>query len=435
MSPATADSSVTSTARTPSPGARSAPTTRAPSSTRRRTVAAPIPDAAPVTTTVLPSNRLIRPPSRNSGAMRFALFYEIPVARPWDEQSELRAYQNTIEQAVAGDRFGWDAFWTVEHHFLEEYSHCSNPEVLYGAIAGRTSKMRLGYGVRLMPKPYNHPVRTAESVSVLDLLSDGRVDFGTGRSATRIELEGFGIDPKDSREMWREAIEHVVGCWTNDRYSFDGKYWSLPDRRVQPKPLQQPHPPIWGATTSDDGHQQVGELGLGLCSFAVGVSPEEVKKKIDIYRAAVAQCTQPLGKFVNNAAATFTMAVCAPTEAEARETARESFEWYPKVGARQIAAVAEWMEERQQGLGNYGYAADMRAHSDDGSLDLLSLEYLVDTGACVLGTPDQCLDACKRYEAAGVDLLLCLVNPYRIGHEQVMQTIDLLGKHVIPQFS
>ena len=149
----------------------------------------------------------------------------------------------------------------------------------------------------------------------------------------------------------------------------------------------------------------------------------------------MAKCTQPIGKFVNNPAATFTMAVCAPTEAEARETARESFEWYPKVGARQIAQVAEWMEERKQELGNYGYAADMRAVSDDGSLDLLSLEYLVDTGACVLGTPDQCVDACKRYEAAGVDLLLCLVNPYKIGHEQVMQTIDLMGKHVIPQFA
>jgi len=366
--------------------------------------------------------------------MKFALFYEIPVARPWGPDSEHVAYKNTLEQAIAGEAAGFHAFWTVEHHFLEEYSHCSNPEVLYGAIASRTSKMRLGYGVRLMPKPYNHPVRTAESVAVLDLLSDGRVDMGTGRSATRIELEGFGVDPKDTREMWREAIEHVVGCWTNERYSFEGKHWSLPDRRVQPKPLQQPHPPIWGATTSDDGHAQVGELGLGLCSFAVGVSPEEVKKKIDIYRAAVAKCATPIGKFVNNQAATFTMALCAPTQDEAWANARESFEWYPKVGARQIAQVAEWMEERNQALGNYDYAADMRAHSDDGSLDLLSLEYLVDSGACVLGTPDQCLEACKRYEAAGVDLLLCLVNPYKIGHDAVMQTIDLMGKHVIPSF-
>ena len=152
--------------------------------------------------------------------MRFALFYEIPVARPWGPDSERQAYLDTIEQVVAGERAGFDAIWTVEHHFLEEYSHCSNPEVLYGAIAAKTERIRIGYGVRLMPKPYNHPVRTAESVAVLDLISGGRVDFGTGRSATRPELEGFGIDPHETRGMWKEAIEHVVGCWTNDEYEF-----------------------------------------------------------------------------------------------------------------------------------------------------------------------------------------------------------------------
>jgi alkanesulfonate monooxygenase SsuD/methylene tetrahydromethanopterin reductase-like flavin-dependent oxidoreductase (luciferase family) len=366
--------------------------------------------------------------------MKFALFYEIPVAQPWDADSEHLAYQHTLEQAIAGDRCGWDAFWTVEHHFLSEYSHCSNPEVLYGAIAARTERIRLGYGVRLMPKPYNHPVRTAESVAVLDLLSNGRVDFGTGRSATRLELEGFGIDPHDTRAMWREAIGHVVGCWTNDTYEFAGEHWSMPKRRVLPKPRQSPHPPVFGATTSDEGHEEVGRLGLGLCSFAVGMPPSEVQRKIDIYRAAVATCEQPLAAFVNNTAATFTMAVCAPSEAEARETARESFEWYPKVGARQIAQVAEWMAERQQELGNYGYAADMKAISDDGSLDLLSLDYLVDSGACLLGTPDQCIAMGKEYEQAGVDLLLCLVNPYKIPHEQVMQTIELMGEQVIPHF-
>jgi alkanesulfonate monooxygenase SsuD/methylene tetrahydromethanopterin reductase-like flavin-dependent oxidoreductase (luciferase family) len=165
------------------------------------------------------------------------------------------------------------------------------------------------------------------------------------------------------------------------------------------------------------------------------VSPEEVKKKIDIYREGVGQCSTPIGAFVNNQAATFTMALCAPTKEEAWAAARESFEWYPKVGARQIAQVAEWMEERQQSLGNYDYAAAMRQTSDDGSLDLLSLEYLADAGACVLGTPDDCVAACRRYEEAGVDLLLCLVNPYNVPHEQVMQTIDLFGQYVIPEFA
>ena len=367
--------------------------------------------------------------------MRFALFYEIPVARPWDEDSERRAYQNTLEQAVAAEQFGWDAFWTVEHHFLEEYSHCSNPEVLYGAIAARTERIRLGYGVRLMPKPYNHPVRTAESVAVLDLISNGRVDVGTGRSSTRPELEGFGINPQDTRAMWQEAIGHVVGCWTNDEYEFTGEHWSMPKRRVLPKPMQKPHPPLWGATSSEDGHRQVGAIGLGLCSFAVGVPPEEVKAKIDIYREAIGRCTQPIGAYVHDEAATFTMCVCAPDRDEAWATARESFEWYPKAGARLIASVAEYAADLKQDLGNYGYAGDLKATDEGGLLDLLTLEYLAESGACVLGTPDDCTEMCRRYEEAGVDLLLCLVNPYKIEHEQVMQTIELMGREVIPRFA
>ena len=301
-------------------------------------MARPMPDAAPVTITVLPCTSPMWLPSVISCSqelehvlMRFALFYEIPVARPWDADSERLAYQHTLEQAVAGERFGWDAFWTVEHHFLEEYSHCSNPEVLYGAIAALTERMRLGFGVRLMPKPYNHPVRTAEAVAVLDLISNGRVDLGTGRSSTRAGARGLRhLAARDARRCGRRPSATSSGCWTNDEYEFDGEYWSMPKRRVLPKPMQKPHPPLWGATSSEDGHRQVGELGLGLCSFAVGVSPEQVKEKIDIYRAAIAGCTNPIGSYVHDQASTFTMAVCAPTREEAWETARESFEWYPQ---------------------------------------------------------------------------------------------------------
>ena len=199
------------------------------------------------------------------------MFYEIPVPRPWDQLSEYEAYQHTIEQAVAGEKAGFDSFWTVEHHFLEEYSHCSNPEVLYGAIAARTERMRLGYGVRLMPKPYNHPVRSAESAATLDLIS-GR----PGRVRHRPLLDplpssrGSGSTPSETRAMWQEAIGHVVGCWTNDEYEFEGEYWSMPKRRVLPKPLQDPHPPLWGATGSPETHRLVGQMGLGLLSFSVG---------------------------------------------------------------------------------------------------------------------------------------------------------------------
>ncbi|HZQ87993.1 MAG TPA: hypothetical protein VFA83_24305, partial [Acidimicrobiales bacterium] len=113
---------------------------------------------------------------------------------------------------------------------------------------------------------------------------------------------------------------------------------------------------------------------------------------------------------------------------------RESFEWYPRHGSEIIGELATWMRERNQDLGNYAYAGDMRAHHEAGVLEHLSLEYLVSNNACVLGTPDECLEACRRYEAAGVDLLLCLVNPYKVPHDAVMQTIELMGKEVIPQF-
>ena len=212
--------------------------------------------------------------------MKFALFYEIPVPKPFTPGKEHAAYKNTLEQAILGDEVGFHAFWTVEHHFLEEYSHCSNPEVLYGAIAARTKNIRIGYGVRLLPQPYNHPIRSAESAAVLDLLSDGRVDFGTGRSSTRLELEGFDVDPDETREMWKEALGHIVGAWTEEHYQAKGKYWNMgAPRRVQPKPLQDPHPPIFGATSSPQGHEEVGRQGIGLCSFTVGLPPEELDEQ------------------------------------------------------------------------------------------------------------------------------------------------------------
>ena len=254
----------------------------------------------------------------------------------------------------------------VEHHFLQEYSHCSNPEVLYGAIAARTERIRLGYGVRLDAQALQPP-GAHRGVG-------GRARPALGRprrpryrrSATRAELEGFGVDPAESRRMWQEAIEHVVGCWTNEEYEFAGEFWQMPRRRVQPKPWQKPHPPLWGATTSDEGHAQVGDLGLGLCSFAVGLPPTEVKRKIDIYRDAVGRCDAPLGAFVHDQAATFTMAICAPDRDQAIADVRESFEWYPKTGARQIATLTDWMAERNEGLGSYSYAADMKKTDDEG---------------------------------------------------------------------
>jgi alkanesulfonate monooxygenase SsuD/methylene tetrahydromethanopterin reductase-like flavin-dependent oxidoreductase (luciferase family) len=369
-------------------------------------------------------------------AMKFAMFYEIPVADPWSREKEHQAYLDTIEQVKLGDRMGFHSFWTVEHHFLDEYSHCSNPEVLYGHIAAVTQNIRIGYGVRLLPKPYNHPVRTAESVATLDLVSNGRVEFGTGRSSTRAELEGFGVEPEETREMWDEALRHIVGCWTNDEYSFDGKYWSMPKRRVHPKPFQQPHPPIWGATSSVGGHYEIGRRGIGLLSFTVGNPPEDLAERLESYRKGQADCTEPVGAFRNDTAATFTMVHCNTNNEKAKEIAAESCVWYPKKAGWHIAQLARWMNEQgRDELGNYAYAGEALQRQESGVMDHLTMDYIYDSGAGVIGDPDRCIEICKRYEAVGCQLLFCLLNPYNIPHEEVMTSIELLGKHVIPEFA
>jgi alkanesulfonate monooxygenase SsuD/methylene tetrahydromethanopterin reductase-like flavin-dependent oxidoreductase (luciferase family) len=359
--------------------------------------------------------------------MEFGLFCEIPVARPWSRRSELEEYRHTVEQAVLAEEVGFHSFWTVEHHFLEEFSHCSAPGVLYGAVAARTRRMRIGHGVRLLPFPYNHPVRAAEAAAVLDLLCEGRVEFGTGRSATRIELEAFGIAPDDTRPLWEEALRMIVGAWTEDVFSWEGKHFRFPPRRVLPRPLQDPHPPLWVASTSPESHEIAGRRGLGLLSFTVGVPPEELAGRIRLYREGIAQA-EPIGKFVNARAATFTMAHCAPTRAEAERSAAESFEWYAKTGVQQIATLGEWQEELQQESKSYAYTRPI-AKMDT---SFLSFDYLNRIGACIVGDPERCIETGLRYKAAGCDLLLLLMQPYKIPHEKVMTSIRLFGEKVIP---
>jgi alkanesulfonate monooxygenase SsuD/methylene tetrahydromethanopterin reductase-like flavin-dependent oxidoreductase (luciferase family) len=137
--------------------------------------------------------------------MKFGLFYEHQLPQPWGEDAELRLYQDALEQVALADRLGVDYVWEVEHHFLEEYSHSSAPEVFLAACSQRTKQIRLGHGIALMPPKYNHPARVAERVATLDLVSNGRVEWGTGESATAVEMGGFGVDPNDKRSMWEEA--------------------------------------------------------------------------------------------------------------------------------------------------------------------------------------------------------------------------------------
>jgi alkanesulfonate monooxygenase SsuD/methylene tetrahydromethanopterin reductase-like flavin-dependent oxidoreductase (luciferase family) len=359
----------------------------------------------------------------------FGLFYEIPVAAPWHARSERDAYHHVIAEAVRGEQVGFSNFWTVEHHFLSEFSHCSAPEVLYGAVAAKTSTIRIGHGVRLLPFPYNHPVRAAEMAAMLDCVCDGRLEFGTGRSATRQEMEGFGIDPDDTREMWEEALEVVIGAWTADVFSWEGKHFKVPPRRVHPKPLQKPHPPLWMASTSPESHEIAGRKGMGLLSFTIGVPPEELAGRIALYRKGQAEA-KPVGRFVNTTAATFTMVHCAATNDEARQNAAESVVWYLRKSVQLIGELATWQEEKRREFGTYQYSKTLR-DLDTSHLDFNTLDAM---GAVIVGDPDTCIERVRRYREAGCEQLLCLMNPYKIPPDKVMRSIELFGQHVIPAF-
>jgi len=209
----------------------------------------------------------------------------------------------------------------------------------------------------------------------------------------------------------------------------------MPKRRVLPKTLQQPHPPIHAATGSPETHREIGELGLGLLSFGVGTPPEEIKRKIDIYRSGIAECKQPVGAYLHDHATVFAMVNCMKKKEDSYAVSRESFEWYGKYGAELIATLPRWLDAQAKVLGDYDWLGEVRDIVGQGLHHQLTFEYLNDTHGCIAGDPDEVVEHCRLYADTGADLLLCLVNPYKVPHDAVMETIELMGKYVIPEFN
>lgn len=356
--------------------------------------------------------------------MQFGMLYEIQVPKPWHAHSEYEAYQQVVAQVQLAEAVGFESCWTVEHHFLGEYSHCSAPEVLYGYLAAKTSRLRLGHGVVLLPFPYNHPIRVAERVATLDLLSNGRVEFGTGRSGTLIELDGFGIPLDESRARWEEALDMIPKIWMQETFSYQGTYFQIPERVVVPKPLQKPHPPIWMAATSSESHEIAGHKGVGLLSLTTLLTPDDVLSRIRRYRTALPEA-QPVGGMCNPQVAVLQIVHCAPTMQEAQANAKTSVMWFHE-------QVFEFSRPflRDDIPRSYRYLQGIQ------KVDIRSItfDYLHDNNMIIVGDPEHCIQRLKVYHEANVDLVLCLMQLYNIPHEKVLESIRLFGTHVIPYF-
>jgi len=373
--------------------------------------------------------------------MKFGLFYEHQLPRPWDEGSEYRLIQEALDQIERADQLGIDYVWEVEHHFLEEYSHSSAPEVFLAVASQRTKRMRLGHGIIQTAPGYNHPVRTAERVAMLDLVSGGRADFGSGESSSEAELGGFGIDMAVKRDQWLEGLQVAIRAMTEDPFTgHEGRFVSVPPRNVVPKPMQKPHPPLWVACSRRDTILLAAEKGIGALSFAF-IDPEEARQWVDDYTATMAEKCVPVGKAVNHNLACVTPMMCDRDEDKAIAMGLEggnffgySLAHYYVFGDHVPGKTNVWDEfiERRDQMG-YSPEAALAAEKEVLGAKVASGDTSGLRGA--VGTPDQLREFLRRYEEAGVDQLIFVMQAGKNRHEDIMASLELFADEVLPEFA
>lgn len=360
--------------------------------------------------------------------MRFGLLYELalPVSEEEKGRTESEAYWEAIEQIVLAEELGFDYVWLVEHHFLEDLSRSPAPEVFLAAVSQRTSRIRIGHGVVLAPPPFNHPIKVAERVGALDILSRGRLDVGFGRSVTVEELGGFGIDPAESRPMMEEAIRLIPTLWQKGRFpGYDGTYVSIPPRVIVPKPIQDPHPPLWMACSSPSSFEFAGRNGLGCLSFT-SPGAGHLGSLIDSYRAGITNA-EPVGQFVNEQVGSFTVLYCGPDQDEALTRGSVA-------ASAHFGRITQYFGGIQSHEGYEHYKA-IEEHRRKVASGEIAPESLIDEHRMCLGDPDNCTATLRSLEKMGVDQFLGLVQFSDISHEESMRTIELMGKHVLPRFT
>ena len=356
--------------------------------------------------------------------MKFGLFYELSVPRPWTRESERIVYNNALEQVKLADELGFDQVWAVEHHFLEEYSHCSAPELFLTACAMVTKNIRVGHGIVVCVPEFNHPIKIAERTAVLDLLSGGRLEVGTGRSATWTELGGFQAHPDTTKKSWDEFVRCLPKMWTTETFSYEGEFWSMPPRTILPKPYQKPHPPLWVAVTSagtdlDAADRGLGSLGLTFAGFA------EQEQKIKEYRRRIQLCN-PVGDFVNEQVNTVNFLFCHEDDAAGSRIGQHMATTFNYLASQLVSAREAFPSKSYKSLGLLPQLRRQAVGPDSQGEGAEGL---------ALGNPERILRAVKRWESVGVDRINFLLNCMEeISQEQVLKSLRLFAREVMPHF-
>ena len=354
--------------------------------------------------------------------MKFGIFYEMQLPRPWAVDDERTLYQNALGQVELADKLGYDYAWQVEHHFLEEYSHSPQPEVFLAAASQRTKNIRLGHGIIQLTT--NHPARVAEKVATLDLVSNGRVEFGMGEGASITELGPFEREMENKQAVWEDAVRCIMPMFTTEAWEYDGPYFKFPLRNVLPKPVQKPHPPLWVACSQLETIEMAGRCGIGALGFQF-LSAEMAHAWVHAYYNSFVKRQKKLAEYqANPNIAMVSYFMCAETDEEARRRAdgvtffQFSLAYYSGSRNRERAApgtVNLWDLYQQWKIDNPEKAqAALRGG--------------------LIGSPETIRRKLHRFKESRVDSIILLNQAGRNTHEHICESLELFARDVMPEF-
>ena len=353
--------------------------------------------------------------------MKFGLMTQIQMPRPWTARTERDGFHNCISQAVAAEGAGFDHFWITEQHFFIEIGHCSCPEMVLAAIAQQTSRIRLGFSVILLP--LHNPFNVAERVGTLDVLSDGRCDFGIGRGTSRYVVEGLGGDTEKGRGQSAESIEAVLRMMENEVFpGFKGEHYDLPSRHVVPRVLQRPHPPVWVAASTLETWSRAGNQGFG-CIGATRNTPAETAASVAAYREAIRNpdLSQRVARAVNEQTGVFAIGAVDADDRIGRDKACAAARWYYGDNDAELNKV------RFQTDGGVGRVNDKIAKRSN--------DELIDDAMAIGGNPDTVCRQVEKWASIGIDQMIFFLQAGHATHDEVLRSIDLIGEKVIPRFA
>lgn len=347
--------------------------------------------------------------------MRFGMLhlFENPI-----DKTENQIVHEQMELMRAAEDLGFDSVWPAEHHFTE-YGYCASPALSLAAIASETKRIRLGTGVVVLP--LNHPLRVAEDYAFLDHLSDGRVDLGVGRGYQPLEFQRYGVDQESTREQFDEALRIIRQAWTQGRVDFEGRHYRFSDVPIRPRPVQEPHPPIWMAALSSETFEIAGRYGLNLLYGSVfGLAPEVAgERRADYYRGLDAGGHSREGR----SAGCLVMVYVADTLEKAREEFRDAVLWYYHTISKYVAPKRGTAAVKSYEM--YSAFRDLAA--------VVDWEQLLARDAVICGDPDYVGEKLLEYQRVyGFTDLLCWTRLGGLDHRKVLRSMELMRDKVIP---